>query len=102
MGTPVTSTSRAIRTRIGLATAFAVTVSLILLTLWNFDHPDPCTAQQTHCDSEFSEDPTFRALSLGMCVVVGLVCGALSWAGSGFVVAALRRARRGATGGRHQ
>ncbi|MBF5046607.1 hypothetical protein FGE12_29590 [Aggregicoccus sp. 17bor-14] len=98
----MTSTSRALQARIGLASAFAVTVSLILLALWSFGHPDPCTALQPHCDSEFADDPTFRALSLGMCVVAGLVSGAVSWAASGFVLAALRIARRGATDGQRR
>ena len=43
-------------------------------------HPAPCTPAQTHCDTEFTEDPMFRVLDLGLQVVVGAGCGLAAWA----------------------
>jgi hypothetical protein len=80
--------------RIGLVTFLAVTVLLILYSLWSFSHPAPCTPDQTHCDSEFSGDPAFRALTLGACVVAGLGCGLVAWTGSAFARRLSRRRQR--------
>jgi hypothetical protein len=62
----------------GPATTLVVATGLAAYSLWSFRHPSPCLPNQTHCESEFVNDDLFRALTLGVCGIVGLGSGALT------------------------
>jgi hypothetical protein len=71
-------------------TALIVAAGLAVYSLWSFKHPSPCLPNQPHCESEFVNDPRFRALTLGVCGIVGLGSGALTWL-AGVLVGRIRR-----------